>query len=1128
MIMNLFKKIAPLGILVLACLPLQSAAQTTVTYTADSTMSDAMVANGGVENSNFGSQNQFNVYYQVNQQIPMAFRTFIQYDLNAIPSNATITEAKLKFMTLSVNNAITHDLYVERVGTTSWTENTITWNNQPSVISSDQITIPHAQTSSTGLHEFTVTDHVQKMIANPTANNGWRIRLRGESGSADFGLMYYSSEASNVAKRPVLSITYTLPLEMETTVNHCTAGATDGTMSIAVSGGGTYSLSNMFFYKTNRDTTHVGKATLSNAKVINNLQYNAVTGVVSADNLEPGIYILRILDSPYYINSDLRHAHYKHILVGREGETTSGILLPNYQYQENVTIEYDKPTNTTPLGRANTNYHTQSTLIPLRIADAPNNYEKASLIKYQLDFDDQLEFSAAELKITAWSKFFRHNNSSNAVNYSIVTEDWHESDVTWNTRPAIDSSITVNVPTTTYIGYDPVHKIDTVDILSFVEYWQDNPNHGFEMALETYGATQFASREYKSSITNSNFVYFEWSVKEAVEVAFNDTTNTGTLTVNAPTGILPYTYLINTQPLGTLADIWAEIGDSTLVDSLNFFSGDVNSTQFTFTDLPSGKYYIGVYDNTGAKILDGNGIVNTQIQLYNDTDLDLSSSNVITRSSGSQGDGKGRLHAELLADNSWGGLSFTPEIIGAFCIGFNKTSDAVASAATDLEFGISVDAQGAYQIIENNVLLGSVGSITAGQEISILRDHEKYVLYINGNEVYSDGILNLDGEDISTDLILIGVTAEIKLEHYIGQYKRPAPEISVTYPECGTFSGAISISAGVGGTIVSATLDNNDGVSPDPLGACAIDGSNCVFPVVPIGTYTLSISYSVAPMGGAYGYSYTTTEQVAVGYVVEWEDTVNNYVSPLNTIRKGPGPMIPTGWATANSTNMTVTGYPNWVHFETDVSSLFATSLNREKLMLRNQAGGVIYMLETALVPGTSMAYQGELGLTGMSLLSAPNGVWRIEQDGDQYSLFKNNMSVVSLTTETDAAPPIYEIAIEQNGSAKYIKTIASFCSDYGIADQYIEPKRSIEGGYYIVPSDDTLRFEFNEEYTITGNLNYTVTNFIGEETVLDDLVEIFGDNRFLLDVSALASGTYLLEIENDKEENWFIRFKIN
>ncbi|MCC7453837.1 MAG: T9SS type A sorting domain-containing protein, partial [Crocinitomix sp.] len=79
-----------------------------------------------------------------------------------------------------------------------------------------------------------------------------------------------------------------------------------------------------------------------------------------------------------------------------------------------------------------------------------------------------------------------------------------------------------------------------------------------------------------------------------------------------------------------------------------------------------------------------------------------------------------------------------------------------------------------------------------------------------------------------------------------------------------------------------------------------------------------------------------------------------------------------------------------------------------------------------------------------------------------------------------------------------------------------------------LVPTDDVLRFEFNEEYALAGNLNYVVRDFKGQpQAGLADFTEEFGDNRLLLDVSTLSAGVYILEIINDKGENWFLRFKV-
>jgi hypothetical protein len=276
-------------------------AQTSVSYTYDSTMVDAMVANGGVENMNFGSQSEMRAFHQIGQQIPMVFRTFIAYDLSAIPEGAIITEAKLRLNAQSVNSSQNHPLYIERVENTAWTESTITWNNQPAVITVDQIQIPQSQLTATGIHEFDVVHHVQHMVNNPGLNNGWRIRLQSEQSTSDYGIIYSSSEAATTANRPVLNIEYIMPIEMATTVSHCTAGNDDGTLSVAVSGGSTYGIGNMYFYKTNQNTSQRGAATLSNHKTTGNLQYDALTSTVTAENLEPGIYVLRIIDPEYSI-----------------------------------------------------------------------------------------------------------------------------------------------------------------------------------------------------------------------------------------------------------------------------------------------------------------------------------------------------------------------------------------------------------------------------------------------------------------------------------------------------------------------------------------------------------------------------------------------------------------------------------------------------------------------------------------------------------------------------------------------------------------------------------------------------------------------------------------------------------
>ncbi|NOQ74892.1 MAG: DNRLRE domain-containing protein [Crocinitomix sp.] len=1150
MIKKVFKKIVLLGITAFCYFPFQSFAQTTINYTADSTMSDAMVANGGVENSNFGSQNQMNVYHQLNQQIPMAFRTYIQYDLSAIPNGAIITEAKLKLMTLSVNNAINHPIYIERVGSTSWYEDTITWNNQPSIITADQLSFTHAQTSSTGLHEFVVTDHVQKMITNPNSNNGWRIRLQSESGSADFGINYYASESSNSAKRPVLTITYILPLEMTTSVDHCTAGNSDGTMSVMVSGGNSYALANMYFYKTVRDTTQLGKATLTNAKVTNNLLYNTGTGEVTADNLEPGVYILRILDADYYTNSDLRFAYYKHIMVGREGEMTSGILLPNYQYQENVTIEFDKPTNSNPLDRANTNYHSQTTSIPLRISDAPNNYEKAALIKYELDFDDQLEFTVAELKIKAWSSFFRHNNSSNAVDYTLITEDWHESDVTWNTRPATDTNYRVNVPTTTYIGYDPVHNLDTVDILTMVEYWQDNPsdNYGFEMALETYGATQYASRDYKSANTNANYVYFEWSVIEAVSATYDDDTQLGSVVVNAPEGSpLPYKYLISYNPLPELSTIWTAIKDSIPVDSATFYAGDVQSTTFTFEALDAERYYIGVYDNNGVKILDGKANVTPELTLLDNANIDLTDGTL--KRGQSQGNGSAILDG-MLQPNQSGGFEFEVTAIGGnMVIGFNDQSESKPLTTADFEYSFELFTDNTFNVLKSDSVLFT-DTVEVGDIFRLTKQNNQIVYNLNEFELHREAILIDERVSLNGGVLVRTPTIEIshavKLEHY-----KPSIRPLTTIPfqmECGDQLGSVRAAYTApeffGGTgsysitnIITEIIE-----ATGPIADVLVGGVD-----LPVGEYRIDYSYTVG------GITYTFTHFFTIGYPIFWnvlnldfaeiDGTVNTITAPslLNSglaISQNNLPHSDGGWVSYN-----VSLYKYYVPYGDDPMMPLPTKasikfvdqfINTEvEVMVVNYGGGIIsnYIWVVGDEGNMFTTYkEGPIKIRRIDIAPSDD-IWDYEVS------FNENPIPFSTVDESDPSGDenrVFHVFAKGNNVSIY-NSYASFCGFLTIRS-YADLTKKLDGGYYLA-ENGIVKFIYNEEYNDQDDeLTYTIydatRNIAASDVTLAQTV-VYGDNRYDLDFSTftgdivLENGVYVLEVKNEKNEKWYLRFKI-
>jgi hypothetical protein len=95
--------------------------------------------------------------------------------------------------------------------------------------------------------------------------------------------------------------------------------------------------------------------------------------------------------------------------------------------------------------------------------------------------------------------------------------------------------------------------------------------------------------------------------------------------------------------------------------------------------------------------------------------------------------------------------------------------------------------------------------------------------------------------------------------------------------------------------------------------------------------------------------------------------------------------------------------------------------------------------------------------------------------------------------------------------------------------------RRKLDGGYYLVGTDNMVHFKFEEEYSISSgiSLSYKVydakrndlttnTNVVPTTTTVS-----YGYNRFNLSVAGLSQGSYYtLEVYNSKNEKWYLRFK--
>jgi len=145
----------------------------------------------------------------------------IKWNLSSIPVGSTVTAG---WITLYVTNptGATYELYEVKQ---NWSESTATWNNyatgSPWATAGAQGSADRGntvlgvlKTSLTGSTTVTLNaagvSLLQSWINNPASNLGFAIQDYGASDNVGF----YSSEYSTAARRPMLSVSYTLPVSL--------------------------------------------------------------------------------------------------------------------------------------------------------------------------------------------------------------------------------------------------------------------------------------------------------------------------------------------------------------------------------------------------------------------------------------------------------------------------------------------------------------------------------------------------------------------------------------------------------------------------------------------------------------------------------------------------------------------------------------------------------------------------------------------------------------------------------------------------------------------------------------------------------------------------------------------------
>ncbi len=152
-------------------------------------------------------------------------RGLLRFDLSNIPPGAKVISARVylfKYIAPSVSRT-----YYCHPASSSWSESSLTWNNQPGIYTTGSTTV--IGTTPSTWSSWDVASSVQKFAARDAAsaasNYGWKIGDNSEGSVTTYQSFFYSKEHSDAAYRPYLRLTYYPPhLELQTYGSSFVAG----------------------------------------------------------------------------------------------------------------------------------------------------------------------------------------------------------------------------------------------------------------------------------------------------------------------------------------------------------------------------------------------------------------------------------------------------------------------------------------------------------------------------------------------------------------------------------------------------------------------------------------------------------------------------------------------------------------------------------------------------------------------------------------------------------------------------------------------------------------------------------------------------------------------------------------
>jgi hypothetical protein len=545
---------------------------------------------------NEGNNQELNPLAWTISSVPFITRGLFQFDLSSIPAGATIQSATLTLYNnpTSLNGLLngqhshlsgSNMSYLQRV-TSSWNENTVTWNTQPTATSANQVVLPQ----DTNAHQNYIADVsmlVTDMVNNPSSSFGFMLKLATEQYYRC--LLFASSDHPNAALHPKLEICYTVSLaaSCSTIANVSCFGGTNGVASVTVfngtapytfqwspSGGngstasnltaGTYTITvtdaNASIVTATATVTQPGQLTLSMSSIFASCSScnNGSASVSVIGGTAPYSYLWSPSGGSSATASNLLPGNYSCCITDAHGCSVCAGVTINFSNCTSLVLQPDSSTGKDALldsHNPSLNEGSNQELNPLAWTISGSPFITRGLFQFDLSsIPAGATIQSATLTLynnpTSLNGLLNgqhsHLSGSNMSYLQRVSSSWNENTVTWNTQPTATAANQVVLAQDTN-----AHQNYIADVTMLVTDMVNNPSSsfGFMLKLATeqyYRCLLFASSDHPNAALHPKLeicytVSLAASCSTIANVSCFGGTN-GVASVTVSNGTAPYTF----------------------------------------------------------------------------------------------------------------------------------------------------------------------------------------------------------------------------------------------------------------------------------------------------------------------------------------------------------------------------------------------------------------------------------------------------------------------------------------------------------------------------------------------------------------------------------------------------------